>query len=171
MKTTSAQMITAFNETKSVMEWLDDKRCHPENSYDVVRKRCSRSGELSIPEIALTTPVIKSAGPRDTKERIRDRKLKERERYKMFVLCQAVRDKYERGIEKADIKERYDLTESMYNKIVSRQYGYNWAWGDLPPGKVPEHFQKTKEELEFVPGAKDGLEEYAEEGETADATH
>lgn len=160
--TTSAQMITAWGETKDLMSWLNDQRCHPEVTYDSLRKRISRKGELSIPEIALTTPIIKSASPRDTAARIKDRKLKQRERYKMFVLCQNVRHKYEAGVDKVDIKQRYDITESMYNKIVARQYGYNWAWGDLPPGRVPEHFKTIKEELEFVPGAKDGLEKYQE---------
>jgi hypothetical protein len=54
----------------------------------------------------------------------------------------------------------------MYNKIVARQYGYNWAWGDLPPGRVPEHFKEIKGLIDFVPGAKDGLEKYYTEGES-----
>jgi hypothetical protein len=161
-KTTSAQIITSWGISKSLMEWLDDARCNPEVTYDVLRRRIMRSGPLSIPEIALNTPVIKSASPRDTAARIKDRKLKQKERYKMFVLCQNVRHKYDAGVDKKDIKERYDITESMYNKIVARQYGYNWAWGDLPPGRVPEHFSAIKAELEFVPGAKDGLEKYQE---------
>jgi len=162
-KDTSARMITAFGgECKTIMEWLDDKRCHPEVTYDVLRRRLSRPSGLAIPEIALTTPVCKGSQVGDNKQRVKDRKLKERERYKMFVLCQNVRHKYEAGVDKKDIKERYDITESMYNKIVARQYGYNWAWGDLPPGRVPEHFKTIKEELEYVPGAKDGLEKYQE---------
>ena len=162
MTSTSAQVITAWGETKSIMEWLDDKRCHPEVSYDSLRKRLKRSGPLSIPEMALTTPIIKGSQRGDTAVRIKDRKLKQKERYKMFVLCQNVRHKYEAGVDKKDIKERYDITESMYNKIVARQYGYNWAWGDLSPGRVPDHFKEIKESLEFVPGAKDGLEKYQE---------
>lgn len=160
--TTSAQMITAWGETKDLMSWLNDQRCHPEVTYDSLRKRISRNGPLAIPEMALTTPIIKGSQKGDTAVRVKDRKLKQRERYKMFVLCQAVRQKYDSGIDKADIKERYDITESMYNKIIARQYGYNWAWGDLPPGRVPEHFREIKESLEFVPGAKDGLEKYQE---------
>ncbi len=160
-KDTSGQMLTAFGgECKPIMERLDDKRCHPELSYDVLRKRLKRGGQLSIPEMALTVPIIKGASKGDSAARIKDRKLKQKERYKMFVLCQNVRHKYEAGVDKKDIKERYDITESMYNKIVARQYGYNWAWGDLSPGRVPDHFKEIKESLEFVPGAKDGLEKY-----------
>lgn len=162
MTSTSAQVITAWGESKDIMSWLDDKRCHPEVSYDSLRKRLKRSGPLSIPEMALTTPIIKGSQRGDTAVRIKDRKLKQKERYKMFVLCQNVRHKYEAGVDKKDIKERYDITESMYNKIVARQYGYNWAWGDLSPGRVPDHFKEIKESLEFVPGAKDGLEKYQE---------
>lgn len=162
-KDTSARMITAFGgECKTIMEWLDDKRCHPEVTYDVLRRRLGRSSGLAIPEIALTTPVCKGSQVGDNKQRVKDRKLKERERYKMFVLCQNVRHKHSIGQDKKDIKERYDITESMYNKIVARQYGYNWAWGDLSPGRVPDHFKEIKESLEFVPGAKDGLEKYQE---------
>lgn len=162
-KDVSGQMVEIFGEVKSLMQWMDDKRCHPEVTWDVARKRLKRiNGGLALPELAITVPVSKGAQPGDTKERVRNRKLKERERYKMFVLCQNVRHKYEAGVDKKDIKERYDITESMYNKIVARQYGYNWAWGDLPPGRVPEHFKTIKEELEFVPGAKDGLEKYQE---------
>lgn len=162
MKSTSAQMVESWGEVKTVMEWLDDKRCHPEVTYDVLRRRLSpsRPGPLSIPEMALITPVIKGASKADSKQRIHDRKLKQRERYKMFVLCQAVRAKYNSGVDKADIKQRYDLTESMYNKIIAKQYGYNWAWDTLP-GKVPDIFKPIKDELEYVPGAKDGLEKYA----------
>lgn len=155
-----SELIQCFGEMKDIMSLLEDTRCHPEMSYDALRKRLKRGGPLSIPEIALTTPLIKGSQRGDTKQRIQDRKLKQRELYKKFVLAQNVRAKYEAGVEKAEIKQRFDLTESYYNKIIGHQYNYNIHWSMCRPGEVPEHFKEIKRDLEYVPGAKDNLQKY-----------
>jgi hypothetical protein len=155
-----SELIECFGEAKTIMDWLLDKRCHPEMSYDVLRKRLKRPSEMSIPEMALTVPVIKGAQVGDTKARAAERKKKARERYKMFVLCQKVRDRYNAGVERAEIKARFDISESYLQKIISGQYGFNGHWDICKPGEVPEHFKKLKEECESLPGVNDGLEKY-----------
>lgn len=154
------EIITCFGDHKEIMGWLADLRCHPEISYDVLRKRLKRSGPLSIPEMAITTPVIKGAQRGDTAARTRDRKLKIKERYKGFVLAKKVREKYDAGVDRADIKQRFDITEGFLQKIISKQYYWNIHWEMCRPGECPEHFKEVKYELEYVPGAKDGLEKY-----------
>ena len=156
-------MIEAFGEVKDIMGWLADTRCHPEVSYDVARKRLKRGGGLSIPEMAFTTPVVKGAQRSDTTARSRDRKLKIKERYKGFVLAKKVREKYDAGVDRADIKHRFDITEGFLQKIISKQYYWNIHWEMCRPGECPDHFKEVKHDLEYVPGAKDGLEKYKEE--------
>lgn len=154
-------MIECFGgELKDIMGWLSDLRCSPEMSYDVLRRRLKRPGPLSIPEIALTTPVIRGAQRGDTALRVKSRKLKMKERYKGFVLAKKVREKHESGVDRADIRNRFDITEGFLQKIISRQYYWNQWWELCKPGDCPDHFKDIKHELEYVPGAKDGLEKY-----------
>lgn len=155
-----ANLIQSFGEVKELMEWLSDTRCNPELTYDVLRRRIQRGGEFSIPEIAITSPVIKGAQKGDTKERIRSRKLKAKERYKGFVMAKKVREKYASGIDRAEIKSRFDITEGTLQKIISHQMYYNIHWDLCSPGEVPEYFKEIQHECEYVPGAKDGLEKY-----------
>lgn len=150
-------MITSWNEDKEIMQWLSDNRVHPEITYDVIRRRLRRGGELSIPEMALTTPVIKGSQKGDTKARTAERKRKAKERYKNFVTAQKVRERYDNGMEKADIKSRFGLTESGYQKIISKTEWWNIHWEVCRPGHVPEHFNEVKKEVEDVFGATDGL--------------
>jgi len=153
-------IIEAWNESKTIMDWLFDSRCHPEVSYDVLRRRLKRGGPLSIPEIALTTPVIKGAQKGDTKARVQEREMKSVERYKMFVLCKKIREKYNAGVERSEIKERFDISESFLQKVISNQYGANYWWNACGINQVPEHFKDIKQKVEYVPGAKDGLQLY-----------
>lgn len=155
-----SEMIEAFGELKTPMDWICDSRVNPELSWDVLRKRLNRGGGLSIPEVAITTPVIKGAQRGDTAQRTRDRQLKAKERYKGFVLSQKVRERYEAGVDKADIKQRFDLTESLFNKIIGLQCFYNFHWSICKVGQVPPHFKDIQKMCEYIPGAKDGLEKY-----------
>ena len=152
-----SEMISCFGEIKDIMGWLSDVRCHPEISYDVLRKRLKRGGPISIPEVAITTPVIKGSQRGDTAARIRSRKLKIRERYKGFVLAKKVREKYDSGIDRAEIRNRFDITEGFLQKIISKQYYWNIHWELCKTGDAPDHFKDVQHELEHVPGAKDGL--------------
>lgn len=154
-------MIEAWSEVKSVQDWLMDKRCHPEVTYDSLRKRLKRPGPLSIPEMALTTPIIKGAQTGDTKERVRDRTLKAKERYRGFVMAQKVREKHAAGVERSEIRDRFDITEGVLQKIVSGQLYYNWAWDACKVGQVPDHFKSLKHTCEDVYGATEGLEEFS----------
>mgnify|MGYP006053032273 FL=1 len=153
-------LIEAWSISKDIMEWLRDNRVHPEITYDTLRRRLRRGGELSIPEMAITTPVIKGAQKGDTKARTLERKRKAKERYKNFVTAQKVRERYNNGMDKADIKSRFGLTESGYQKIISKTEWWNIHWEVCRPGTVPEHFNEIKKEVEDVYGAKDGLDQY-----------
>ena len=141
-------MITSWNETKEIQEWLGDNRIHPEMTYDALRRRLRRGGELSIPEVAMTTPVIKGAMRGDTRARMIERKRKAKERYKNFVTAQKVRERYNNGMDKADIKSRFGLTESGYQKIISKTEWWNIHWETCRPGQVPEHFKEIKKEVD-----------------------
>jgi hypothetical protein len=145
------ELIKSWEEEKTVLEWLADFRCHPEMNYDSLRKRLKRGGPLSIPEMALTTPVIKGAQVGDTKLRVKERETKAVERYKGFVLAQKVRERYDKGVERSEIKERFDISENTLQKIISKQYFWNIHW-DLPVGKVPDHFRDLKSKCEYIPG-------------------
>jgi len=160
MSSNNNSEVVAWGECKSVIGWIDDHRCHPEITYDIARKRLFREGPLSIPELALTTPCSKGAQVGDSKQRVKARRKKEIERYKNFVLCQKVREKYEAGVDRADIKSRFDITESFLQKVISHQIYYNAAWGSCRPGEVPDHFKALKQECEYLPGVKTGLKEY-----------
>lgn len=155
-----AVMITAWNEEKTVMDWLADKRCNPELTYDVLRRRLARGGEFSIPEIAITHPVIKGAQTGDTKARIKEREKKALERYKGFVLAKKVREKYNAGVDRAEIKERYDISESQLQKIISGQMYFNTHWDECRPNEVPEHFNELKRKSEYLPGSDDLTKKY-----------
>lgn len=150
-----ATMITAWGEDKSIMDWLADVRCHPELTYDVLRRRLQRGGEFSISEIALTTPVIKGAQAGDTKARVEDRRKKEMERYKGFVLAKKVRERYNAGVDRAEIRERFDISEGQLQKIISGQMYYNIHWDACPSGGVPDHFVSLKRRAEHVEGIED----------------
>lgn len=153
-------LIEAWGETKTVQDWLLDHRVNPEVTYDVIRRRIMRGGEMSIPEIAITYPVIKGAQKGDTKARVEDRKRKQRERYKKFVVAKKVRERYNAGVEKAEIKERFCLTESQYQKIISHLEFFNIHWDRCPSGTVPDHFKEIQKDTEEVHGATAGLEKY-----------
>lgn len=118
--------ITAFNESKDIMEWItSDNRIHPEVTRDVLSKRIKR-GE--IPEVALITPVVKGAGAGDTKARKKARQEKFDARYKMFKLAQEVRYKHAAGIEVYEICSRYNLSKSQVEKMASKNEWYNIHW-------------------------------------------
>jgi hypothetical protein len=153
-------IVTSWGIDRTIQEWLADNRIHPEITYDVIRRRLKRGGELSIPEIALTTPVIKGAQKGDTKARTMERKRKAKERYKNFVTAQKVRERYNNGMDKADIKHRFGLTESAYQKIISNTEWWNIHWEACRPGQVPPHFEEIRKEVEDVYGAKDGLDSF-----------
>ena len=153
-----AELYEVFGAVMTAQEMLMDKRCHPELDWDIIRKRLKRGGSLGIPEMAMTVPLVKGAQVGDTKERIRDRKLKAREKYKAFVLAKKVREKYNAGVDRAEIRERYDITEGFLQKIIGKTVLFNWAWDLCGPDQVPDHFKELKKELEDVHGAKDGLD-------------
>lgn len=153
-------IVTSWDIDKPLQDWLSDNRIHPEVTYDVLRRRLKRGGEMSIPEIALTTPVIKGSQKGDTKARIAERERKAKERYKNFVLAQRVRERYNKGVDKADIKSRFGITESAYQKIISHTEWWNIHWEVCKPGEVPEHFKELQRKVESVHGANEGLERY-----------
>jgi hypothetical protein len=156
-----AKMIEAWGEVKSLQDWLRDARCNPELTYDVLRRRIGRPGEMSIPEIAITFPVIGGAMKGDTKERVRDRHLKAKERYKGFILAQKVREKYAAGVDRAEIRDRFDISENYLQKIISQQVYFNAHWEVCRPGEVPEHFKELKRICEDVKDSTQGLEKFA----------
>lgn len=118
--------ITAFNESKELMDWITlDTRVHPELTRDVVVKRIKRAW---IPEVALITPIDKGAQIGDTKARAASRKEKAEYRYKMFKLAQEVRYKHAAGIEIHEICSRYKLSKSQVSKMVSKCEWYNIHW-------------------------------------------
>lgn len=156
-----AEYYEAWGVVKTVQEWLLDARCHPELDMDSLRKRLKRNGPLSIPEMALRTPIIKGNQVGDTKERVRDRLLKAKERYKNFVLAKKVREKHAAGVERSEIRERFDISENFLAKIISGTVYFNWAWDTCLPGEVPEHFKELKHLCEDVKDATRGLEEFA----------
>ena len=59
-------MITAWGDTKELLEFLDDFRVHPSVTRDSVVKRLKRH---EIPELALTKPVCGEAKSGDTNQR------------------------------------------------------------------------------------------------------
>ena len=127
----------AWGQAKDLMDWLEDQRIHPEITRDVLVKRIKRGW---VPEDALTTPVIKGAAVGDSKTRIKAREEKMLHRARMFVLGQTVRRKYNAGVDVATLMERYTLSKSQVEKIVSKNEHYNIHWEG---NKIPESFKET----------------------------
>lgn len=127
--------INAFSEEKDIMDWLEDPRIHPEINRDVLSKRV-RDGW--IPEKALTTPVIKGIGLKDTKERQAARQAKQLQRAELFALAYRVRRQYNMGLEVKELAHKFGLTHNMVEKIASKNAYYNihWATG------VPQNFKE-----------------------------
>lgn len=138
-------IIAAFNESKDMMDWLEDIRVHPEISRDVLVKRIKRGW---IPEVALTTPVIKGSQSGDDKARKRAREDKMKHRFKMFRVAQNVRLKNAAGVEHKDIMKRYDLSRSQVEKMVTKNEYYNIHWSGT---QTPAHFKEIQKAVEEVP--------------------
>ena len=136
--------ITAWQETKTVMDFLNDTRIEPSLTRDVIVKRIKR-GER--PEIALTKGVCDEAKAGDTKKRREAREQKMEQRARMFLLAQEVRKKYELGLESAEIMNRYDISKSQFEKFISGNEYYNIWWrGDNVPDKFKDIVDKIKKE-------------------------
>lgn len=134
--------ISAFSETKELMDWLLDDRINPEVNRDVLVKRLKRSW---VPEKAITTPVIKGeflSG--DTKARRKAREDKLEHRAKMFMVAQDIRKKYNQGVDSIDLQKRYQLSKSQVEKIVTKNEWYNIHWEGT---RVPPHFEETVKNL------------------------
>lgn len=127
--------ITAWGETKSIMDFLSDPRIEPSLTRDVIVKRIKRG---MVPEIALTKGVCDESRAGDTRKRREARDEKLEQRVRMFLLAQEVRKKYEAGVEGPDIMERYDISKSQYEKFISGNEYYNIHWGGT---NVPEKFK------------------------------
>lgn len=138
-------IIAAFNESKDLMDWLCDTRIHPEVSRDVLVKRIKRGW---IPEVALTTPVIKGSQAGDDKARKRAREEKMKHRFKMFRVAQNVRLKNAAGVEHKDIMDRYNISKSQVEKMVTKNEYYNVHWEGT---RIPDHFAEVQEAVEAVP--------------------
>jgi hypothetical protein len=136
--------ISAWGETKTVMDFLNDTRIEPSLTRDVIVKRIKR-GER--PEIALTKGVCDEAKAGDTKKRREAREQKMEQRARMFLLAQEVRKKYELGLESAEIMNRYDISKSQFEKFISGNEYYNIWWrGDNVPDKFKDIVDKIKKE-------------------------
>lgn len=136
--------ISAWGETKTVMDFLNDTRIEPSLTRDVIVKRIKR-GER--PEIALTKGVCDEAKAGDTKKRREAREQKMEQRARMFLLAQEVRKKYELGLESAEIMNRYDISKSQFEKFISGNEYYNIWWrGDNVPDKFKDIVEKIKNE-------------------------
>lgn len=134
--------ISAWGETKTVMDFLNDTRIEPSLTRDVIVKRIKR-GER--PEIALTKGVCDEAKAGDTKKRREAREQKMEQRARMFLLAQEVRKKYELGLESAEIMNRYDISKSQFEKFISGNEYYNIWWrGDNVPDKFKDIVDKIK---------------------------
>lgn len=138
-------IIAAFNDSKDLMDWLEDTRIHPELSRDVLVKRIKRGW---IPEVALTTPVIKGSQVGDDKARKKARMDKMKHRFKMFRVAQDVRRKVSSGVEHRDVMKRYDLSKSQVEKMVTKNEYYNVHWEG---SSVPAHFKEVHKLVEEVP--------------------
>lgn len=134
--------ISAWGETKTVMDFLNDTRIEPSLTRDVIVKRIKR-GER--PEIALTKGVCDEAKAGDTKKRREAREQKMEQRARMFLLAQEVRKKYELGLESAEIMNRYDISKSQFEKFISGNEYYNVHWsGNSVPDKFKDIVNKIK---------------------------
>lgn len=133
--------ITAFNETKDLLDWLEDARCHEEVTRDVLVKRVKRKW---LPEQAISYPVIKGNLSGDSKQRRKAREEKMNHRAKMFLLAQEVRKKHDSGVEMVDIQQRYQLSKSQVEKFISKNEWYNLHWAN---SRVPESFKEIVENI------------------------
>jgi len=134
-------MITAWGDTKELLEFLDDFRVHPSVTRDSVVKRLKRH---EIPELALTKPVCGEAKSGDTNLRIKARKEKTAYRVKMFLLAQEVRRKSDMGVEHSEIQKRYQISKSQCEKIISKNEWYNAHWQNM---NVPEEYKEITDEI------------------------
>lgn len=140
--------ITAWGETKSVMDFLNDTRIEPSLTRDVIVKRIKRG---MVPEIALTKGVCDESRAGDTKKRREARDEKLEQRVRMFLLAQEVRRKYDAGVEGPDIMQRYDLSKSQYEKFISKNEYYNIHWdGSSVPDKFKDIVKEIKEQKACV---------------------
>lgn len=134
-------LMTAWGEEKEVIEFLDDPRVHPSITRDVVVKRIKR-GE--IPEIALTKGVCDEQRLGDTKVRRKAREEKMIHRTKMFLLAQEVRKKYNMGVDRVDIQQRYNISKSQLEKFISGNEYYNIHWAGT---SIPKEFVDTVKKI------------------------
>lgn len=138
--------ITVWGQEKEIMDVLSDTRIHPALTRDVIVKRIKR-GE--IPEIALTRGVCDEAKAGDTKLRKKAREEKMEQRVKMFLLAQEVRRKHQMGVEIPDLQQRYQLSKSQVEKIISKNEWFNIYWeGSNIPEEYKEIVKKIKEQKE-----------------------
>lgn len=128
--------ISAWGETKSIYDFLNDVRIHPSITRDVLVKRIKRG---FIPEIALTKGVCDEARLGDTKVRRKAREEKALYRTEMFLLAQEVRRKYNAGVESVDIQQRYNLSKSQVEKFISGNEYYNIHWAG---SNIPDEFKE-----------------------------
>jgi hypothetical protein len=133
--------ISAWGESKDVMEWLDDPRIHPSVTRDVLVKRIKRG---TIQEIALTKGVCDEARIGDNKLRIKARHEKNLYRARMFVIAQEVRKKYGAGVEPLDLQQRYDISKSQLEKFISGNEYYNVHWAG---SSIPDEFKELVREV------------------------
>lgn len=136
--------ICAFNnECKDIMDWItNDKRVHPEVTYDVLKKRIKRGW---VPELALTTPVIKGNLTGDSRARKKAREDKMVYRFKMFRLAQEIRRKHGQGVEQKEIMDRYAVSKSQVEKAVSKS---EWFNVHFEGASVPDHFKEIQNIVE-----------------------
>lgn len=148
------EIMMAFGESKTLIDWLvGDSRVNPELTMDVLKKRSKR---LWVGEVALTTPVIKGARVGDSAARKKSRKDKMGYRYKMFRKAQDVRRRHASGVEMKDLCDRYDLSKSQVEKIVSLNEWANYHW--LGTGS-PDHFKEVRSYVEGIHGVVEAIEE------------
>jgi hypothetical protein len=141
------EMMTAFGESKTLIDWLiGDSRVNPELTMDVLKKRHKRSW---VGEVALTTPVIKGNRIGDSKLRKSARMEKLKYRYKMFRIAQDVRRRHGLGVEIKDLADRYQISRSQVEKMISMNEWANYHWLNT---SVPDHFKEARDLVEGVPG-------------------
>lgn len=143
--------ITAWGETKEIMDFLNDVRVHPSLTRDVLVKRIKRG---FIPEIALTKGVCDEARIGDTKARRKSREQKNKYRAKMFMLAQEIRRKYNVGVESDELQRRYGLSKSQIEKFISGNEYYNIHWAG---SNIPDEF---KELVRQIREEKNGSDQY-----------
>lgn len=128
--------ITAWGETKEIMDFLNDPRVHPSLTRDVLVKRIKRG---FIPEIALTKGVCDENRIGDTKARQKARNQKNKHRAQMFLMAQEIRRKYNVGVDPEELQRRYGLSKSQLEKFISGNEYYNIHWAG---SNVPDEFKE-----------------------------